>query len=73
MNLRPADYESDGVRKARAATRRKPTGFSDGVGQGDRDRTYAEAGVGRFGVSVEVSGRCVSGFPDRTSELGANT
>ena len=30
-------------------------GFSDGVGQGGRDRTYAEPWVGRFEVSVGVN------------------
>jgi hypothetical protein len=39
---------------------------------GGRDRAYAEPGVGRVGESVGVSGRNLSIYPDRTSELGAN-
>ena len=44
MNLRPADYEADGVWGGWAVTGRKVTGFADGIGQGSRDRAYAEIG-----------------------------
>ena len=37
-----------------AVSARKLSGFSDGVGQGSRDRTYADRGVGQFGSSVGV-------------------
>ena len=70
--FRAPAYESDALRKAWAVSGRKVLGFCDEVGQGGRDRTYAEPGVGRFGGSIGVSGRIVCSFPDRTSELGLN-
>ncbi len=41
----PSNYESDGVLGGWAVTGRNLTGISDGVGQGHRDRTYAEIGI----------------------------
>ena len=38
-----------------------------------QDLIYAEPGVDRFAISVVVSGRIPSGFPDRISEQGPNT
>ena len=60
--LRPADYASDGLGREWAVTRRKVTGFSDGVGQGDRNRAYAEIGGGQYRAWLAVSGRAVRGF-----------
>ena len=68
LNLRPADYEEQAQGRTRAVTLRKPRVFPGGVGSGGRNRTYAELRVGRLVRSVAVSGRILSGFPDRTSE-----
>ena len=43
-----------------------------GHARDDRDRTYAEPGLGRLASSVAISGRFLSSFPDRTSEPGPN-
>ena len=43
-NRGPIDYESDALKSIWAARRRKVTGISDGVVQGNRNRAYAEIG-----------------------------
>ena len=51
----PTDYESGGLWGSWAVTGRKVTGFSDGIGQGDRHRTYADPGGGVIPTRVAVS------------------
>ena len=50
--LRPADYEEPGEGRTGTVSGRKVTGFSGEVGQGNRNRAYAEPD--RTGLGFQV-------------------